>query len=65
MLPNKLCKLAVLSVELYNSNSVLNFLEYNKQNYKHIIEISMLLKLLISGFWEIKLLCVVISKSGA
>lgn len=44
MLPNKLCKLAVFSVELYNSNSVLNFLEYNKQNCKYITGSRMLLK---------------------
>lgn len=44
MLPNKLCKLTVLSIELYNSNSVLNFLEHKKQNCKYVIEIRILLK---------------------
>lgn len=44
VLPNKLCKLTVFSIELYNSNSVLNLLEDKKHNVKYIIEMGILLK---------------------
>lgn len=61
MLPNKLCKLTVLSVELYNSNSVLNFLEYKKDNFRYITEIRVLVKLSISFSWKIKLISFAVS----
>lgn len=44
MLPNELCKLTVFSVELYNSNSVLNFLEYKEDKFRYITETRILLK---------------------